>query len=138
MTKGEPIDRLRAMVAEYQKRLNIEHWQILVVMVPPRTDVIADIQFAEYDRQATIRWNDDHPEEEWEWTVAHELTHVVVKPMADLLDTMLERVHPGEKPAFEPLVKEVEEKVIHSLESVLVGKPKPFHKNMTHSWKFVE
>src|SRR6266566_6084150 len=118
LTKGE---KLKQKISYWMNRMGLLEWTVWGEFVPPEEDSSARCIFDPLHYQATIYLSDEHPEEQWDWSVVHELLHLMLSPIDAYIDELLLHTEKREQVVLDSHKEPIVEAVFNRLCRAIVG-----------------
>jgi hypothetical protein len=118
-------ERLQRRVEFWQKRLGLVEWTFWSEFRPTETDSHASVSYDPYHFQGTILLNAELAEDQWDWTIVHELLEVMLEPAKGFVDEVLLQTDSRERAVLDARTDNVFEPLMNRLAQAVIGLPRP-------------
>lgn len=125
LTSTTKEDRLKQRISHWMDRMGLLEWTVWGEFVPPEEDSEIRIRFDPLHYQATIYVSDEHSEDQWDWSIVHELLHLMLSPVDAYIDELLLHIDNREQAILDSHKEPTVEAAFNRVCRAIVGRPRP-------------
>lgn len=119
--------RLEERLRYWVDRMHLREWDIRIALVSPIHDAYAQVGYQLDYTQALVQVGEDVAEEDWDYEIVHELSHLLVAQLQDTFTKSLELIEGREQQELlRDRYLQLEEGLVNRLAISYTNRPAPF------------